>query len=145
MEWRERWKGACGWRGLEALASVGDGHRPRCLLFFQIRADFLVFSFSLYTNKMEDVSQIWNKVLGRNQDWKEFKPWENAERSGWLMKQGKASSTNIVHFYQVHSPSNQYMTCRRTSQVVASSLVCFEGRQNFLVQVRHPGSGMFIV
>jgi hypothetical protein len=38
--------------------------------------------------KMEEVSQVWNKVLGRNQDWAASKPWENAERSGWLMKQG---------------------------------------------------------
>lgn len=37
---------------------------------------------------MEEVSQVWNRVLGRNQDWAASKPWENAERSGWLMKQG---------------------------------------------------------
>jgi len=42
----------------------------------------------IFSRKMEEVSQVWNRVLGRNQDWAASKPWENAERSGWLTKQG---------------------------------------------------------
>ena len=38
---------------------------------------------------MEDVSQVFNKVLGRNQDVGSVRFWENPERAGWLMKQGR--------------------------------------------------------
>jgi hypothetical protein len=44
---------------------------------------------------MEEVSQVWNRVLGRNQDWAASKPWENAERSGWLMKQGNLQQKHV--------------------------------------------------
>lgn len=44
---------------------------------------------------MEDVSQVWNKLIGRNQDWAEDRPWENAERSGWLMKQGAERNLTV--------------------------------------------------
>jgi len=37
---------------------------------------------------MEDVSQVFNKLLGRHDDFGEVKFWENPERCGWLMKQG---------------------------------------------------------
>lgn len=43
---------------------------------------------------MEDVSQMFNKVLGRTFDAGNVTFWENPERSGWLMKQG--TLLNIV-------------------------------------------------
>lgn len=38
---------------------------------------------------MEDVSQVFNKVLGRYKDSGNVRFWENPERSGWLWKQGE--------------------------------------------------------
>ena len=42
---------------------------------------------------MADVSQLFNKVLGRNtqQDVGSTQFWSSPERSGWLMKQGARS------------------------------------------------------
>jgi hypothetical protein len=83
---------------------------------------------------MEEVSQVWNRVLGRNQDWAASKPWENAERSGWLMKQGNLRdkhvqaleslslniNINIASTLTVYSP----LVFRRAPQNMASSVVC---------------------
>ena len=38
---------------------------------------------------MEDVSQVFNKLLGRNEDYGNVAYWQEPERSGWLMKQGE--------------------------------------------------------
>jgi hypothetical protein len=37
---------------------------------------------------MEEVSQLFNKVIGRNQT-TNVQFWDQPERSGWLMKQGR--------------------------------------------------------
>lgn len=37
---------------------------------------------------MEDISQVFNAFVGRNQDTGGIRFWENPERAGWLMKQG---------------------------------------------------------
>ena len=37
---------------------------------------------------MEEVSQVFNKLLGRHDDFGNVRYWEEPERCGWLMKQG---------------------------------------------------------
>lgn len=37
---------------------------------------------------MVDVSQVFNKILGRHEDYRGVAYWEEPERCGWLMKQG---------------------------------------------------------
>eukprot|EP00889_Picochlorum_renovo_P008558 jgi/Picre1/35588/NNA_003049.t1 len=38
---------------------------------------------------MEDISQVFNKILGRGEDVGHVRYWEEPERCGWLMKQGE--------------------------------------------------------
>ena len=37
---------------------------------------------------MVEVSQLFNKILGRHEDYQGVAYWEEPERCGWLMKQG---------------------------------------------------------
>jgi hypothetical protein len=46
---------------------------------------------------MEDVSQVFNALVGRNQDTGGIRFWENPERAGWLMKQGRLKYLNVLH------------------------------------------------
>lgn len=46
---------------------------------------------------MGDVSQVLNKVLGRIEVG-DVRFWENAERAGWLMKQGNDINQCVVLF-----------------------------------------------
>lgn len=46
---------------------------------------------------MEDISQVFNAFIGRNQDTGGICFWENPERAGWLMKQGSINDSNVLH------------------------------------------------
>lgn len=42
---------------------------------------------------MVEVSQLFNKILGRHEDYRGIAYWEEPERCGWLMKQGEFLSS----------------------------------------------------
>lgn len=67
---------------------------------------------------MEDVSQVFNKVLGRNQDVGNVHFWENPERAGWLMKQGRP---RLIHSFHRSLWKKIFLTRRRCAFVSAQA------------------------
>jgi hypothetical protein len=69
---------------------------------------------------MEDISQVFNKILGRGEDVGHVRYWEEPERCGWLMKQGTCVSLSLLVF--IHTS-----VCTAKTLTILLMVLCFTG------------------
>jgi hypothetical protein len=64
---------------------LSDGSETNSLEFVTIPVSKIIYKSII---NMEDISQVFNQLLGRQEDYNGVAYWEEPERCGWLMKQG---------------------------------------------------------
>ena len=126
---------------------LSDGSETNGLEFVTIPVSKIIYKSII---NMEDISQVFNQLLGRQEDYNGVAYWEEPERCGWLMKQGtrvcyvdkeintciflsKASYVHCtVRFFKPYVYVCLYY--RRVSKVLEKAVVCAQRWEVVLVQ-----------